>query len=85
MIFLLYKRSVSINSTKKNYWKKQKKLFFKKKLLNIIYWTKKQLNKRQKIVQNMTKIGKQAKKEYQKNYYETLKAYKDELLLGKAK
>ena len=33
----------------------------------------------------MTKIGKQAKKEYQKNYHETLKAYKDELLLGKAK
>ena len=85
LIFLLYKRSVSINSTKKNYWKKQKKIFFKKKLLNIIYWTKKQLNKRRKIVQNMTKIGKQAKKEHQKNYYETLKAYKDELLLGKAK
>ena len=33
----------------------------------------------------MTKIGKQAKKKHQKNYYKTLKAYKDELLLGKAK
>ena len=33
----------------------------------------------------MTDEEKQAKKEYQKNYYQKLKAYKDELLLGKAK
>ena len=33
----------------------------------------------------MTDKEKQAKKEYQKNYYKKLKTYKDELLLEKAK
>ena len=33
----------------------------------------------------MTDEKKKAKKEYQKKYYEILKAYKDELLLEKAK
>ena len=33
----------------------------------------------------MTDKEKQAKKEYQKNYYNKLKAYKDELLLEKVK
>ena len=33
----------------------------------------------------MTGKEKQAKKEYQKNYFKKLKAYKDELLLKKAK
>ena len=33
----------------------------------------------------MTDEEKQVKKEYQKNYYKKLKAYKYELLLGKVK
>ena len=33
----------------------------------------------------MTDEEKQAKKEFKKNYYKKLKAYKDELLLEKAK
>ena len=83
--FLLHKSWATINSTKRKYYKKQRKNFLKKKLLSIIYWTKKQLNKRQNRYKNMTDKEKQAKKEYQKNYYNKLKAYKDELLLEKVK
>ena len=49
--------------------------------MRIIYLTKKQLKKKKKL----TGKEKQAKKEYQKNYYQKLTAYKDELLMKKAK
>ena len=38
-----------------------------------------------KRYKNMTNEKKQAKKEYKKNCYKKLKAYKDELLLEKSK
>ena len=66
----------------KKYCKKQRKTVLKKKLLSIIFWRKKHLRKDVKI---WTGDEKQAKKEYQKSYYKKLNAYKDELLLEKAK
>ena len=49
--------------TGKKYCKKQRKTILKKNLLSIIYWTKKQLKKRQKVGRKIwqTKKNKQKK------------------------
>ena len=60
---------------------KAKKNYSKEKAAKYYLMNKEEIKKRYK---NMTDEEKQAKKEYQKNCYKKLKAYKDKLLLEKS-
>ena len=78
MSYYQFSKNEILQKAKKNYSKEKAGEYY---LLN-----KGVIIKRQKHrYKNMTDEEQQAKKEYQKNYYNKLKACKDELLLEKAK
>ena len=76
MSFYQFNRQEILQKAKKNYSKEKATSYY---LLKEEAIKKKSKNK----YKNMTDEEKQAKKEYQKNYYQKLKVYKDELLAGK--
>ena len=61
---------------------KAKKNYSKEKAAEYYLLNRKAIRKRYK---NITEKEKQGQKEYQKNYQQKIKAYKDDLLLEKAK
>ena len=51
----------------------RKQTILKKKMLSIIYWTKKQLKKRQKIGRKILQMQKNEQKQVLKKYYKKIK------------
>ena len=51
----------------------RKQTILKKKMLSIIYWTKKQLKKRQKIGRKILQMQKNEQKQVLKKYYQKIK------------
>ena len=76
MSFYQFNRQEILEKAKKNFSKEKAAQYY---LLKEEAIKKKTKNK----YKNMTDEEKQAKKECQKNYYQKLKVYKDELLAGK--
>ena len=70
----------------KDIFQKAKRNYSKEKAAEYYLLNKEAIKKKKENrYKNMTDREKQTTKEYQKNYYKKLKAYKDELLLEKAK
>ena len=66
-------------------FQKAKKIYSKEKAAQYYLLNKEAIKKDTRQVQKYVRQKKQASKEYQRNYYKKLKAYKYELLLEKAK